>query len=60
MSHGDKRAYKIGQPKTRSFIAIDAFTRTSAGPMGQTGKGRDRTNSKTRQSIKADLRRGEW
>jgi len=60
MSHGNLRAFRQGQPKVRSFVAIDAHLRSTAGPMGKVGKGRSKRDSQDRQSVKAQLRRGEW
>lgn len=60
MSHGNLRAFRTGQPKTRSFTAIDAHMRTSAGPMGKVGKGRGKRDPQDRQSVKAELRRGDY
>ena len=60
MSHGNLRAFRTGQPKVRSFTAIDAHMRNSAGPMGKHGKGRDKRDQRDRQSVKAGLRRGDF
>lgn len=47
------------QPRTRSWVAVSAQMRSSAGAMGKRGKGRTRKDSRSRQSIRTDLRRGE-
>lgn len=53
--------YRNGrQPKVRSLVAQDAHFRNSAGAMGKNGKGRSRLDTRTRQDVKANLRRGEW
>jgi hypothetical protein len=58
MGKGSLRAYRTNQPKVRSFVAIDAHMR-SAGPIGKIGKGRSKREQSDRQTVKAQLRRGD-
>lgn len=48
------------QPRVRSWVAVDAHMRNSAGTMGKAGKGRTRRDSRTRSNVRADLRRGDF
>ena len=45
------------QPKTRSWIAVAALTRRPAKDMGnKRGKGRTRSDKRSRGTVKRDLR----
>ena len=48
------------QPRTRSWVAIDAHMRNSAGAHGKRGKGRSKRDSTSRQNVRASLRRGDF
>lgn len=48
------------QPRVRSFVAIDAQMRNSAGAMGKRGKGRSKRDSRSRQNVRNSIRRGEF
>lgn len=50
---------QTGQPRVRSWVAVSAQMRNSAGAMGKRGKGRTRREQRSRQAIRADLRRDE-
>lgn len=54
------RDHIAGQPRTRSWIAVDAQMRNSAGTMGKRGKGRSKRDSSSRQTVRASLRRGDF
>ena len=47
------------KPKTRvrSWVAVDAHMRSGAGAHGKRGKGRTRREQRSRQAIRANLRR---
>jgi hypothetical protein len=55
-----KRRDKTGQPRVRSWVAVSAQMRNSAGAHGKRGKGRTRRQQRSRQDVRANLRRGDW
>lgn len=44
----------------RSWVAVAAHQRNSAGAMGKRGKGRSRRDNQSRQNVRASLRRGDF
>jgi hypothetical protein len=44
------------QTKVRSWVAVAAHQRNSAGAMGKSGKGRVRKDKRSRQAVRASLR----
>lgn len=60
LSLREKREGRLSQVKVRNLSVVDARTRSTGGPMGKHGKGRSRYDARTRSSVRADLRQGEW
>jgi hypothetical protein len=48
------------QPRVRSWVAVSAQMRNSAGTMNKRGKGRSKRDNRSRQNVRINLRRGEF
>jgi hypothetical protein len=54
------RTAKDRRTRVRSWVAVDAHLRSGAGAHGKRGKGRTRRQQRSRQDVRAKLRRGDW
>lgn len=48
------------QPRVRSWVALSARMQSGAGTHGKRDKGRSRRDTRSRQDVRASLRRGSY